>query len=251
MNKVFYFTRRTQRINSLRKQFHFEAARRQTKLHRGLFVWVCYFFLCISSISAQDKDFPVTLLGSSDTSKPVIFYISGDGGWNSFSLSLIQTLNKKGYTVAGLNAKSYFWEKKTPIQTATAISSYLTKLAARSTHGIVFAGYSFGADVLPFIVNSIPANEIRSVILLAPSTSTDFEIHWTDLLGWDKKRSMDVVAAINRMNVPRVLAVFGDDEKEFPVEKIQLRNFTHQVLPGGHHFENNIAGVAGAIISGI
>jgi len=38
--------------------------------------------------------------------KPVLFYISGDGGWNKFSNAFIQNLNGKGYEVVGLNARN-------------------------------------------------------------------------------------------------------------------------------------------------
>jgi type IV secretory pathway VirJ component len=218
-------------------------------------IMTCCLLLVYPSLFGQQGDFPVTFFNSGDTSKPLIFYISGDGGWNGFSASLARALNKKGYAVAGLNARSYFWEKKTPGQAAGDISAYLKKTTAQKTNGnIVFAGYSFGADVLPFIISSLPETDrakTKAVVLLSPSSSTDFEIHWADLVGWDKKRSMDVAAAINRLDSLKVLAVFGDDEKGFPLHLVHLKNFSHQALPGGHHFQNDMDSVAKAILTGI
>ncbi len=69
---------------------------------------LCCLLFIGSRLFGQDHELPVTLLSSNDTSKPIIFYISGDGGWNNFSSSLAKTLNEKGYMVAGLNAKKYF-----------------------------------------------------------------------------------------------------------------------------------------------
>src|SRR6185312_10421067 len=81
--------------------------------------------LCISAVMAEK--FPVTEWVTSSHDKPLIFYLSGDGGLNKFSTALCETLHGKGYDVIALNSKSYFWDKKTPEQTATDINNYLIK----------------------------------------------------------------------------------------------------------------------------
>ena len=48
---------------------------------------------------------------------------------------------------------------------------------------MILIGYSFGADVLPFIVNRLPDDlrkRIASVNLLGLSTEATFEIHVAD-----------------------------------------------------------------------
>lgn len=179
---------------------------------------------------------------------PYVLYISGDGGLNNFSTGLCTTINKAGYGISAINAESYFQDKKTPEQATKDITGYLEKIfRQRSNQQLVLAGYSFGADVVPFIVNRLPDSlkkKLISVILLSPGTSTDFETHWTDMLGWNKKRSMDVVAEINAMNVPKINTILGSDEKDFPVENITAKNYTNQFLPGGHHFDDNTNEVA-------
>ncbi|MET0243402.1 MAG: AcvB/VirJ family lysyl-phosphatidylglycerol hydrolase [Flavitalea sp.] len=53
-----------------------------------------------------------------------------------------------------MNAKSYFWVKKTPQQPAASLEKYLQQqLADRKNQEWIFAGYSFGADVMPFVIN--------------------------------------------------------------------------------------------------
>lgn len=187
------------------------------------------------------------------TSYPFVLYISGDGGLNSFSTDLCTTINKAGYSITALNAKSYFWDKKTPEQAASDIAGYLNKqFKRRPDQQLVLAGYSFGADVMPFIVNRLPDSvqkRLVSVVLLSPSTSTDFEVHWTDIFGGNKKRSMDVVAAINNMYPVKTTTIFGDDEDDFPVKDIKLKNYTNKVLPGGHHFDGNTGEVAKTMLS--
>ena len=178
------------------------------------------------------------------TDKPLILYISGDGGLNDFSKSLCAGISNKGYTITAVNSRSYFWDKKTPGQTAADINSYINnKLKGRASQQIILIGYSFGADVAPFIVNrldSILSGKLKSVILLSPSGSTDFEIHWSDLLGGSRKRSSDVISEINKMKVNRLVTVFGSNETDFPSGNIKIGHYYNYRLTGGHHYAGNI-----------
>ncbi len=201
--------------------------------------------------SAQVNSLPVKEW-SAAAEKPFVLYITGDGGFNNFSTDLCAAINKAGYAVSSVNAKSYFWNKKTPVQTATDITAYLTKqFNSRKNQQLIFAGYSFGADVLPFIVNKLPdaiRKKIVSVILLSPSGSTDFEIHLLDMFGGNKQRSMDVVTEINKMTALKTVTLFGNAETGFQVKNIKLKNYTNEILPGGHHFDGNTDEVAKTIM---
>ena len=108
-------------------------------------------------VKAQ-SDLPLQYTDNSDTTKPMILYISGDGGMNSFTTSLINSLNQKGYAVLALDAKSYFWHKKEPAEFATAmtqaVSSYMRN---KKKNSFVVLGYSFGADVAPFLPRRWPS----------------------------------------------------------------------------------------------
>ncbi len=205
------------------------------------------YSLLFSSLPAHSGDLPVKEWEHS-AQTPFVLYISGDGGFNNFSTDLCSVINKAGYSVTAVNSKSYFWDKKTPEQSAKDIAAYLDKqFTDRKNQQLVLIGYSFGADVMPFIVNKLEAttkSRIVSVILLSPSTSTDFEIHWSDLFGRKKKRDMDVIAEINKMGAQKTVSISGDDETDFPVKAVILKNYTNVVLPGGHHYDGETETVA-------
>src|SRR6185295_12365644 len=114
---------------------------------------------------------PVTVLPGSDTTKSLILYISGDGGWNKFSTSFINTIHDKGYSVVGLNAKEYFWHKKNAAVTAKDVASLLTvHLKGLKARKIILIGYSFGADVMPFVVtrcDKIIRDNIKYIVLMS------------------------------------------------------------------------------------
>lgn len=185
--------------------------------------------------------------------KPLIFYISGDGGFNKFSNALCESLNKKGYDVVALNSKSYFWDKKTPDQTAIDINDYLNKkLGSRKSQQVILIGYSFGADVVPFILNRFPKDihdKILVSFLLASSGSTDFEIHWSDIFGGNTKRSMDVVSELNKLDDDKIVIISASDEINLSFNNITLKRYTHEVLPGGHHFDGDTDEIINVIIN--
>lgn len=208
-------------------------------------------FSAAIQLSAQEK-LPVQLLSSAGD-KPFIFFVSGDGGVKGFTLSLCKAIHDDGYTIASLDARSYFWDKKTPEETTRDIASYVAGiLKSTSNHQWVMVGYSFGADITPFVVNRLPdslKNQLNRVILLSPSTSTDFEIHLSDMLGIGKKRSLDVVNEINRLDKQPTALLFGEDETEFPSNKITLSNYQQETIKGGHHFDGNYKTVANLVSS--
>ncbi len=201
------------------------------------------------------ETFPVKEWTSPGNNNPLIFYLSGDGGLNNFSTSLCGSLNKKGYDVIALNSKSYFWERKTPEQTSVDVTNYLnTKLQGRKNQQVVIIGYSFGADVVPFILTRLPkslGDKIIVSFLMASSGSTDFEIHWSDIFGGNSKRSMDVVTELNKLGDDKIVLISGSDENSLPANKITLKRYTHEVLPGGHHFDGDTNEIVKVILNDI
>ena len=195
---------------------------------------------------------PVQEWAAASRDKAFIFYISGDGGMNTYSTDLCVALNKEGYEVVALNARTYFWDKKTPEKTAMDVNNYLSKrLAGRKNQQVVLIGYSFGADVLPFIINRLSKNiheNLRVSFMMASSGSTDFEIHWSDILGENKKRSMDVVSEINKLVEANLVIVTASDEHTPDLKEISLKKYTHEILPGGHHFDGDTEEVARVLL---
>src|SRR5215813_12259080 len=87
------------------------------------------FFLSIVFLLAgcnSKNDFQVTEWNS-HSDKPIIFYISGDSGFNTFTKSMGKDLHACGYDVFALNTQSYFWNQKNPEQTSSAIENYINQ----------------------------------------------------------------------------------------------------------------------------
>lgn len=214
-----------------------------------------YFLVSVISISSfsqtNNPGLPVSVFKGSDTSKPVLFYISGDGGWNKFSTAFVRDLNAKGYEIVGLNAREYFWHKKEAAQTAKDMSSVITDhMKEKKNKSYILIGYSFGADVMPFVVTlGEPGitDHLKYIILMSPSPNTDFEVHISELLGVGSSNGDSVPAEINKITKP-VLLLFGDKEDDFPVKDVHIKNYKIEKLPGGHHYDGDPAAVCSAIL---
>jgi type IV secretory pathway VirJ component len=197
-------------------------------------------------------DLPVNAINTvADTSKPMIIYITGDGGWNKFSKGLAQSLAGKGYPIVALSADKYFWKKKTAEQTTTDVTKLIKVYQKQwNRKKILLVGYSFGADVMPFVFNNLSkeiAAEVLNVSLLSPSAKTDFEIHISVMFGGSSDGD-SVPAAINKINAKPLTLIFGEDENDFPVTALTIKNYTTVKLSGGHHYDGDGTTVANTII---
>lgn len=197
-------------------------------------------------------DFQITSWNS-HTHKPIIFYISGDAGFNSFSKGLGSDFHAMGYDVFALNTKIYFWEQKTPEQTSKAIEKYIVKqLHGRKNQDVILIGYSFGADVTSFVYNHFTDHlkkKIQHVFIVGPSKTTDFKIHLKEYFGMEPKGSLPVIPEINKMkNVPLTLILSNFEFAHFPYQQITLTtNYQMKHILGDHHYGNNTKILSGYI----
>jgi type IV secretory pathway VirJ component len=199
---------------------------------------------------------PVNILpAAGDTGKPMVMYITGDGGWNKFSKNLGQALADKGYPVISLNAKDYFWKKKTPAQAAADITLLIrTYQKIWNRNKIMLVGYSFGADVMPFIFNDLPADisaRVVNISLLSPAANTDFEIHIAVMFGAGFSGGESVVTAINKITAKPLTFIFGKDENDLPLDQLKIRNYVVIRMEGGHHYDGDETALSNTIISHI
>lgn len=191
------------------------------------------------------------------SSKPMLVFLTGDGGWNDFSASIVKELVKNGYPVVALDTRKYFWNQKTPDQFAKdmqlILSSYL-KTWNKESFSLI--GYSFGADVAAFVPSRLSgqlAEKQNSLVLLSPGFSTGYVVKLKNLLnfGSTDKEKYKVNPELLKSAIP-VLCIFGKDEESDFYKAIKPTDKVHKVtIPGSHRFDDDIPQVIKAIIKGL
>ena len=214
-----------------------------------------YEAAAVHSVTNSSGEIPLKILASSVPSTlPLLIFISGDGGWNSFEEALCKSLNNKGVSVVVLDAQKYFWKSKTPDETATDVTSVIeTGQKNWKKEQFVLAGFSFGASVVPFVANRLPAELSKNLVatlLISPDKSCDFEIHLSDMLNVvTTKGKYDVIREIQAGRASRMVAFFGSDERAESRQAFEQVGVVIRILQGNHHFDSGFEALAELIVA--
>ena len=184
--------------------------------------------------------------------KTLAVILSGDGGWAGIDRDVAAALAAKGIPVVGWNSLQYFWTARKPDEAARDLERIVRHyLAAWDRSEVLLVGYSFGADVLPFFANRLPADllgRVRLVALLGPGKTADFEFHVTDWLGGGSK-GQPVLPEVRKLGGhPPVLCLYGSKESDSLCPQIAAPLGKAQVLPGAHHFGGDYDALAALIL---
>jgi type IV secretory pathway VirJ component len=193
------------------------------------------------------KNIPVVITNarSQNNDDAIALLISGDGGWYSFEQQIADHLASLGIPTLGLDSKKYFWNRKTPEETAGDMSkvlSYYSKEWGRKK--FILIGYSLGAEIVPFVVNRLPEemiSKILSTVLLSPATTTDFEVHITNMVGiGSRQNTYNVMDEIVKMQAIPTLIIFGEGEKSRIPGLLTGTSVKISLIPGDHHYKFNL-----------
>ncbi|MCY1411270.1 Bacterial virulence protein (VirJ) [compost metagenome] len=197
---------------------------------------------------------PVVEVPAGQTTDTVTLFLSGDGGWRDLDRDVAGEMAKLGYPVVGIDTLRYYWQHKTPEQSAADLSELMQHYRQKwGTKRFVLTGYSFGADVLPAIYNRLPVEDqqrIDAVMLLAFARSGSFEI---EVEGWLGKEGQEAPTGPEMARLPasKVVCVYGAEETDESgcTEKTAVGE--RLKLPGGHHFDENYPALAKRLIGEI
>jgi type IV secretory pathway VirJ component len=202
-------------------------------------------------------DLPVVEVPVARTAQPpsdtLAVFLSGDGGWASLDRAVSSAVAARGIPVLGLNSRKYFWTARTPERTAADLARLLRAyLAAWKKDQVLLIGYSFGADVLPPVVNRLPhdlATRVHRLALIGPSHYATFEVHVADWLGIGDAKGLHVVTEAQKLAGKSLVCISGEKEEESACPDLQRFAGAKTVfLPGGHHYHGRYNRLADAIL---
>jgi type IV secretory pathway VirJ component len=125
-------------------------------------------------------------------------------------------------------------------------------LSAWKKEKVIISGYSFGADVLPFMITRLSEkyrSKIKLIVLLGPGHFAEFEFHITDWLQSSLASTrFPVSSEIERLRGKDILCFYGEDDKNSLCAEPKHDSFKTIVLTGGHRIGGNFDPVAQRIL---
>ena len=197
-------------------------------------------------------ELPVTGHNSSVGEDTMAVFLSGDGGWAGIDREIADTLAKNGVPVVGMDSLRYFWDARTPASTAADVTRLIHFYTAHwHKSRVILVGYSQGADVLPFVVNRLPADVREQVVLtamLALGRKADFQFR---LSNWIKNSNdgLPIPPEVDKLLAGKFLCVYGSEEPETGCPVADTKTIQSVKLIGGHHFDGDNVGLGKRILN--
>jgi type IV secretory pathway VirJ component len=204
------------------------------------------------SWASEVADLPITEVRAPEGASPQFaLLLTGDGGWAAFAHGVSARLAQSGISVVGLSSLKYFWRPRTPEGAAADVGRVLRHyLAAWNKGQVMLIGYSFGADVLPSIVNRLPADlraTIASISLIGLAHDVTWEVRVTDWLPGLAPTGTLISPEIERLPPIPLLCLFGADEKSLCPE-LRPDRATVVSIGKGHHLDGEYTAIADRIL---
>lgn len=208
----------------------------------------------LANANRKVKELPLTILPVSwNNGLPMVFFISGDGGWIKTDMGISKLLNEHGMPVVGLDALKYFWREKTPDVSADEFSKIIEHyMRLWNRNSFILVGYSFGASVVPFIatrLNDQLMASLKGVYCFSPEEKGDFKIRLSDFLYRKYGGKYKVLPELTKITSVKPICAFGKGE-----DKNIRRNFLSsglriEILPGKHNYDDKFARVANIVLN--
>jgi len=179
---------------------------------------------------------------------------SGDGGWRDLDRSLADLLAARGMNVVGVDVLRYYWKDKPPDKATPDLVRILRHYGALwHCDRIVLIGFSFGADVLPFLASRLPPDlksQLGLVTLLAPERTTAFEVQVNGWLGGTPKAGVPIGPEVMKLTGIQVQCIYGAEEADGSLCTDSTAGTLNVVAKsGGHHFDKNYGELADEILA--
>jgi type IV secretory pathway VirJ component len=185
---------------------------------------------------------------------PLVVFYSGDGGWRDIDKKIGAYLADRGYYVIGIDSLRYFWRKKEPAEMATDLDRLVRHYREQSKqNGVILVGYSFGADIMPFMVSRLSPDtkaEIKLISLLGISEHASFEIRLADIVGGTNTDGPPTLPELMKLKGIPIQCVFGEAEHDSVCTQKELDAVVNRIqMSGGHHFDGDYHHTADLIIA--
>lgn len=202
------------------------------------------------SSDASDSDLPLIEIPTDGqqasvdqtTTESLAIILTGDGGWAEIDKNIARILAEKGIPTVALDSLSYFWKSRTPEETAKDVEAVMNQYLKKwNKKNVMLIGYSFGADVLPFIANNLSAeaqHKISLITLLGMGKTAAFEFRLSSWMNADTNENrLPIMPEIAKMKWANTVCIYGVDDEAancLPTSELGVKIIQ---MTGDHHFD--------------
>jgi type IV secretory pathway VirJ component len=199
---------------------------------------------------------PLVELPATPRTRRMAVFLSGDGGWRDVDKRVSEKLQQLGISVVGWSSLAYFWRRKTPDQTAADLAAVLQTYERKwNCDEVVLIGFSFGADVLPFLYPRLDPSlrrRIKQISLLSPGEAADWEIQVAGWLGAGPSSAATPLApALATTPGELVQCFYGDRDRGNSCPLFAARGAELLEKRGDHHLDGDYDQIARQIADGL
>ncbi len=153
----------------------------------------------------------------------------------------------------GWNSLDYFWTPRTPRAAPGTSTRSFDTISRHGEESALLVGYSFGADVLPFLTSRLSADvkaRIASVGLIGLGSHAAFEFHVSSWLGGGDDQRFPTGPEVRRLAGIPVVCIQGSDESDSGCKGLAVPPEV-ETVPGGHHYGGDYAGLVARVLQDV
>ncbi len=179
--------------------------------------------------------------------------LSGDGGWAALDRAVSARLAMRGISTVGWDSLGYFWKARSPAEASRDLARVIRHyLSVWHKERVILIGFSFGAEVLPFMANDLPDDlrpRVELAALLSVGRTAMFQFHLSDWLEAVRgKDALPELPQIQALDWTRRLCIYGEDDDQSLCPDLVGTGVEVRKMRGDHHFDEDYAGVAEIIL---
>ena len=167
-----------------------------------------------------------------------VILIPGDGGWMDFTTEIAAACSHRGIPVVGFSTVPYFIERKTPKQVAGDIQRVIRNFShVWHKKKVILAGYSFGAEIMPFIYNALDKEYKKKVIRYAIIAASNEASFWVSPdYNYRHDQMVAVVPELGKTDTSKLLIICDNSKESLCKYLPGDRSYDVMQLPVGHAF---------------
>jgi type IV secretory pathway VirJ component len=201
------------------------------------------------------KPLPLDFLDAANPGDTMAVFLSGDGGWVWFDQHVGGDLAARGVPTIGFDTGEYFSVMRTPEDAARALADTLRAGFKRwKASKAIIVGYSFGADMSPFMVNRLPVDlrkRVTEVALMSPADKASFQVTLAERAGLDFPGARPTEPEFDKLIAGgvRVECLHGEADTDSFCLRLEAKHGVRQhVMEGGHTFNDKHEQIAEALL---